>query len=477
MWDNYHKDRIREPFLNVAGAAMHRILIADDDAAIRRLLRSVLEDEGYEVAEVGTGAEILAAYASPNPPDLVLADVRMPDQSGIDVLRARSKAKTADGFQPLIVMTAYGSSSLAIEAMQLGAYDYLTKPFDMHDVVVTVQRFFERQALSEQVKVLSTRLGEKDPNELIIGESPVMHEVYKTIGRVARSDATVLITGESGTGKELIATVLHRNSSYRSGQLVKVNCAALPESLLESELFGHEKGAFTGAIAQRKGRFELANKGTIFLDEIGEMTLSTQKKLLRVLQEREFERVGGTTTVRIDTRVVAATNKSLAEEIEAGRFREDLFYRLNVIAIHLPPLRERHGDVPLLVEHFLDKHRASATAGPSRISPAALRMLEEYSWPGNVRQLENVVERATVLARGGVITEEQIHLSDADNPRWIDIPAAVRRRDGLERLLVETERAAFREALAQADDDHTVAAALLDLPPKDFAKRLHRLDD
>lgn len=213
---------------------MHRILVADDDQAIRKMLRSVLEDEGYDVSEAGTGAEVLEAFSSADPPDLVLADVRMPDQTGIDVLRARSKAKSIDGFQPLIVMTAYGSSSLAIEAMQLGAYDYLTKPFDIHEVVVTVHRFFERQALSEHVKVLSTRLGDKDPNELIIGESAVMHEVYKTIGRVARSDATVLITGESGTGKELVATVLHRNSSYRSGQLVKVNCAALPESLLES---------------------------------------------------------------------------------------------------------------------------------------------------------------------------------------------------------------------------------------------------
>ena len=455
---------------------MHRILVADDDPAIRKMLRSVLEDEGYEVSEAGTGAEVLEAFSSADPPDLVLADVRMPDQTGIDVLRLRSKSKAIDGFQPLIVMTAYGSSSLAIEAMQLGAYDYLTKPFDIHEVVVTVHRFFERQALSEHVKVLSTRLGDKDPNELIIGESAVMHEVYKTIGRVARSDATVLITGESGTGKELVATVLHRNSSYRSGQLVKVNCAALPESLLESELFGHEKGAFTGAVAQRKGRFELANKGTIFLDEIGEMTLSTQKKLLRVLQEREFERVGGTATVRIDTRVIAATNKSLLAEIEAGRFREDLYYRLNVIAIHLPPLRERHGDVPLLVEHFLDKHRASATSGPSRISPSALRILEEYSWPGNVRQLENVVERATVLARGGVITEEQIDLAAADGQRWIDIPAAVRNRRGLESLLMETERSALIEALSQSDDDHVQAAALLGLSAKEFDKRLAKLD-
>ena len=235
-----------------------------------------------------------------------------------------------------------------------------------------------------------------------------MREVYKLIGRVAASEATVLITGETGTGKELVAEVLHQNSTYARGPLVKVNCAALPETLLESELFGHEKGAFTGAIAQRKGRFELAHKGTIFLDEIGEISPSTQKKLLRVLQEREFERVGGTVTIKVDARVIAATNKRLEDEVGAGRFREDLFYRLNVITIHLPPLRERREDIPLLVEHFLDKHRYAPTSGPARISDPALGQLLGHEWPGNVRELQNTLERATALAQGGLILEEHI---------------------------------------------------------------------
>ena len=338
---------------------MQRILVADDDAAIRGVLREFLEDEGYDVDEAANGGHVLTALKGGNGhrPDLVLMDVRMPDKTGLDVLREAPPPASGTGQLPIIIMTAFGTSNVAIEAIQLGAYDYITKPFNLDEVLVTVQRFFDRQALSEQVQELSTRLGERDPNEVIIGNSPAMQEVYKTIGRVARSDATVLVSGETGTGKELVATVLHRTSSYRAGPLVKVNCAALPETLLESELFGHEKGAFTGALAQRKGRFEMANKGTIFLDEVGEMTLSTQKKLLRVLQEREFERVGGSISVKIDTRVIAATNKVHTQEIEEGRFREDLSYRLNVIAIYLPPLRERVGDIPLLVAHFLEKHR------------------------------------------------------------------------------------------------------------------------
>jgi two-component system response regulator AtoC len=243
----------------------------------------------------------------------------MPGTGGLDALRA---LRGTHGLPlPVIVITAFGSSNTAIEAMQLGAYDYITKPFDLDDILLTIQRYFEWQSLNEQVASLSTRLGNADPSELLIGNSGPMQEVYKTIGRVARSDATVLITGETGTGKELVATILHRSSGYSRGPLVKVNCAALPETLLESELFGHEKGAFTGAIAQRKGRFEMANKGTIFLDEVGEMSLSTQKKLLRVLQEREFERVGGSVTVKVDTRVISATNKDLIVEIADDRFR------------------------------------------------------------------------------------------------------------------------------------------------------------
>jgi two-component system response regulator AtoC len=455
---------------------MQRILIADDDASIREVLRDLLSDEGFEVSEAETGQGVLAALAGTNSdtPDLVMMDVRMPDKNGIDVMReARTKGDTQ---LPIIVMTAYGTSNVAIEAMQLGAYDYITKPFDLDDVLLTVNRFFERQHLNDQVKRLSTRNGEKDPDEILIGNSMAMQEVYKTIGRIAHSDASVLITGETGTGKELIATILHRTSSYSRGQLVKVNCAALPETLLESELFGHEKGAFTGAIAQRKGRFELANKGTIFLDEVGEMTLATQKKLLRVLQEREFERVGGSVTVKIDTRVIAATNKILPVEIEQGRFRQDLFYRLNVISIYLPPLRDRRDDIPLLVEHFVDKHRYNSSAPPARVSQAAMNMLMDYDWPGNIRELENIIERATVLSRGQVITEEHVSFHATDNRRIIDVGDRIRRGTTLAGLMEDIEQTAISEALLQADGDRATAAAMLGLDLKDFAKRANALD-
>jgi two-component system response regulator AtoC len=457
---------------------MQRILVADDDAGIRSVLREFLEDEGYDVAEAEDGRGVLASLSTGNgsKPDLVLMDNRMPDKTGLDVLREAPSGREPQGHLPIIIMTGFGTSNAAIEAMQLGAYDYITKPFDLDEVLVTIQRFFDRQALSDQVQVLATRLGERDPNEVIIGNSPAMQEVYKTIGRVARSDATVLITGETGTGKELVATVLHRSSSYRNGPLVKVNCAALPETLLESELFGHEKGAFTGALNQRKGRFEMANKGTIFLDEVGEMTLSTQKKLLRVLQEREFERVGGSISVKIDTRVISATNKVLSHEIEENRFREDLFYRLNVISIDLPPLRDRLGDVPLLVEHFLDKHRYRTDAGPSRVSQAAIQVLMEYDWPGNVRQLENVIERATVLSQGGVITEDHLDLSGANNRRYVDVGQRVRKGTTLLQLLSDVERQALSEALTQTDGNRVAAASLLGMELADFKRRSADLD-
>ena len=452
---------------------MQRILVADDDGAIRGVLRELLEEEGYDVSEAAGGADVQAALAGSNGarPDLVLMDVRMPDKGGLDVLRETARPEGGSHL-PVIIMTAFGGSSVAIEAMQLGAYDYITKPFDLEDVLLTVQRFFERQQLTQQVHELSSRLGERDPNEVIIGNSPAMQDVYKTIGRVARSDATVLVSGETGTGKELVATVLHRSSSYSRGPLVKVNCAALPETLLESELFGHEKGSFTGALAQRKGRFEMANKGTIFLDEVGEMSLATQKKLLRVLQEKEFERVGGSISVKIDTRVIAATNKVLPHEIEQGRFREDLYYRLNVISIFLPPLRDRRDDIPLLVEHFLHKHRYLATASPARVSQTAMQMLMDYDWPGNVRELENIIERATVLSQGGIITEEHITFSGADNRRFVDVGQRLRKGTGLAELLADVEKQAFSEALTQTDGDRVAAAALLRIDLPELQRRL-----
>jgi two-component system response regulator AtoC len=449
---------------------MDHILIADDDAGIRGMLRDFLEDEGFSVEETDDSDHVVEAIRGEDPPILVLMDVRMPKKSGIDVLRELSEDRGSQ--LPVIIMTAYGSANLAIQAMQLGAYDYVTKPFDLDEVLITIRRYIEHQRLLQRVSQSGVARADHDPNEFIIGNSSAMQEVYKIVGRVAASDATVLIAGETGTGKELVATVIHRNSGYSGGPMIKVNCAALPETLLESELFGHEKGAFTGAINQRKGRFEMAHKGTIFLDEVGEMTLATQKKLLRVLQEREFERVGGSISVKVDTRVIAATNKVLMQEVRDGRFREDLYYRLNVIAIYLPPLRERKEDVPLLVEHFLDKHRYSSSSVPARISTSAMQRLMEHDWPGNVRELENIIERAVVLSQGSVITDEHISFSSADDGHIIDIAQRVRRRSSLRDVQQEVEKQMLIEALKQCDGDQVAAADLIGLELREFQQRL-----
>lgn len=448
---------------------MPHILIADDEEPIRALLREFLEGEGFEMSEATDGQQVMAALANGHA-DLVLMDVRMPGKTGLEVLR---EARDGRSEVPIIMMTAYGTSNIAIEAMTLGAYDYITKPFDLDQVLVKIKHFFDEQRLTEQVQALQQQLGERDPKEQIVGTTPPMLEVYKTIGRVARSDVNVLISGETGVGKESVAEVIHKNSGYSRGPLIKVNCAALPETLLESELFGHEKGSFTGAIAQHKGRFEQANKGSILLDEVGEMTLATQKKLLRVLQEREFERVGGTITVKVDTRVIAATNKNLKQEVDEGKFREDLYYRLNVINIHLPPLRERKQDIPLLTEHFLNKHRYTPGSPPARITEAAMATLMAHNWPGNVRELENTLRRATVLAQGGLITEDLIRFTSASERRLIDIGQRVREGVSWSAIVHETERAILNEALNQNLGDRVKAAQSLSLNIDEFQHKLN----
>jgi two-component system, NtrC family, response regulator AtoC len=473
----------------VAEAEAHRrILVADDEADIRSLLKTLLESENYEVQEAETGDEVLRMLTGPDEdrPDLALVDVRMPSRGAAESAAGDSRQPPVeDGIQilqrlqeqgievPIIIMTAYGTSSLAIKAIQLGAFDYITKPFDeLDDVLLNINRVFEHQRLAQEVRDLRRRVEGRDPTDRMVGRSAPMIAIFKTIGLVARNPATVLISGETGTGKELMAETIHLASDRRMGPLIKVNCAALPETLLESELFGHEKGSFTGAIAQHKGRFEAAHKGTIFLDEIGEMTLGTQKKLLRVLQEREFERVGGTVPVKIDVRVVAATNKNLGEEVRAGRFRDDLFYRLNVIAVHMPPLRERKDDILALVAHFLDKHRFSPTTPPARISEDAMAVLEKYEWPGNVRELENIIERAVVMSRGGVITTQHIIFANELNRYVLDVEQKVRQKTPLEEMLREVEREALRTALRQTDYDMVRAAALLGLNEARLSERV-----
>ena len=446
------------------------ILVADDDDGVRTMLHDLLAGEGYKVTEARSGTEVLTQIASGNGYNLMLMDVRMPGIDGLEVLERLHKNSSDIG---VIMITAHATSSVAIRAMQMGAFDYLLKPFSVDEVLVLIDRFFEHQELSSKVKTLEGQAS--DPRDRIIGAGPAMQRIYKMVGRIAASEATVLVTGETGTGKELVANVIHANSNRRTGPMIKVNCAALPDTLLESELFGHEKGAFTSAVSQRKGRFELANKGTIFLDEVGELSLTAQRKLLRVLQEGEFERVGGTTTVKVDVRVVTATNRDLEEEVRKGNFREDLFYRLNVINIHMPPLRERKEDISLLVEHFLDKYRYSPTSSPTRISEEALNKLIAYDWPGNVRQLENEIERAVVYTQGKVITSEFLSLEPGRAVHEIDIVEAVRSRTGLQTLLQEVERRMLSEALRQSGNDHAEAAERLALSVTAFDKKLKEL--
>jgi len=390
--------------------AQKSILVADDDASIRSLLKQLLADEGFAVLEASTGIEVVDKVKESSP-DLVIMDVRMPELDGIEAL---ARLKSTNPKTAVLIMTAFGSSNAAIRAMELGAFDYITKPFELDKISHSVKRVLDYQDLTAEVEVLRDEISSLVQTERIVGNSPAMQEVYKTVGKVAKADATVLITGESGTGKELVAEALHFNSNRRSGPLVKVSCAALPETLLEAELFGHEKGSFTGAMTQRRGRFEMADKGTIFLDEIGEMTVPTQTKLLRVLQERKIERIGSNLPIKVDIRIIVATNKDLQKQVEQSKFRDDLYYRLNVINIHMPPLRDRKEDIPSLVEHFLAKHRYSATAQPAAISEEAIRRLMEYNWPGNVRELENVIERAVVLSRGQIITSRELPFGDHD---------------------------------------------------------------
>jgi two-component system response regulator AtoC len=418
------------------------VLVVDDEPDVRSLLTDLLEEAGYTVKTAGTGQEALAEIAK-GVPDLVMMDVKLPDQDGLSLLR---ELKRGHPDLEVIVMTAFGGSSTAIKAMEHGAYDYVTKPFEIDDLLATLKRVFEHADMSHEVSALRLELGKSAADrERIVGSSKPMLEVFKLIGKVASADATVLITGESGTGKELVAEALHRASKRNPHPLVKVSCAALPESLLETELFGHEKGSFTGAMTMRKGRFETANKGTIFLDEIGEMTLGTQTKLLRILQEREFERIGSNTPIKIDIRVIAATNRNLADEVEKGKFREDLYYRLNVIHIHMPPLRERKDDIPLLVEHFLNKFRHKPDAIPTAVTEEALRKLVAYDWPGNVRELENAVERAVVLSRGNPITVDHLPFGDS--------------REGRDRAKLAGRRARLEEEDGFGDEGEDPGAA------------------
>jgi two-component system NtrC family response regulator/two-component system response regulator HydG len=376
-----------------------RILIADDEEAARRSLAQILSEDGYQVSLASNGEEALNLVATESP-DVLLTDLRMPVMDGHELLN-----RVRQGYPDVsvVIMTAHGTIASAVQAVRDGAEEYLTKPIDVEDLELLIERILKRSRLLAETKLLRERVDEKYRFENIVGRSPEMMEVYRLIEQVAPSQASILITGESGTGKELIAQAIHQRSTRRDAPFVKVSCAALPETLLESELFGHERGAFTGALARRAGRFEIAAGGTIFLDEIGDIAPAMQVKLLRFLQERQFERLGGNQTLTVDVRVIAATHRELQAMIREGKFRDDLYYRLNVIEIPLPPLRSRGQDIPLLVDYFIRRFGTSNDKQVDRVADDALAALMAYHWPGNVRELEHAIERAVILSRDRVI--------------------------------------------------------------------------
>jgi len=440
----------------------HLVLVVDDEEPQRRVLAGFLRKRGYEVEAVGDADRALAVLAE-RTVDLVLTDLRMPGRSGAELLEA---VRSLNPEVPVVVMTAYGTVASAVSAMKAGAADYISKPIDLDELEVLVARTLERRALVSENRALREQLESRHRLAGLETASPSMASAINLAARAAPSRATVLIRGESGTGKELLARAIHMASPRASRPLVAVNVAALPETLLESELFGHERGAFTGADRERRGRFELAHEGTLFLDEIGDLPRSTQVKLLRALQEQAFERLGSTRTIRVDVRVIAATHRHLESMVKGGEFREDLFFRLNVVAIELPPLRQRREDIPLLVDQFL---RRFAAEGRARgVSREAMDLLLKHDYPGNVRELENLVQRAIVLSRGDVVTTADLPLhlgplgSEIDQPRTLT--------EKLEAL----EKALILEALDRAGGVQTKAAAQLGISERHLRYRLKK---
>jgi len=441
-----------------------RILLVDDEENARSALNSLLTDEGYEVREAKDGEEalrLLDEFA----PGVVLADVRMPRMDGLTLLR---KAKERGSSAVFLIMTAFADVESAEAAMKAGAENYLTKPVSFEALLVFVEKAVEKRRLERDAATLRERVQDRFRLNGMIGESPELQAIFELVKKAAPTKATVLILGESGTGKELVAQALHEESPRRDRPFIKVSCAALSETLLESELFGHERGSFTGAVGRREGRFELADGGTLFLDEIGEIPPSTQVKLLRALQQREFERVGGTETLKVDVRVVAATNRDLTEEVKGGRFREELFYRLNVVTITLPPLRKRKGDIPALVSHFIDKYAKSYGKEVRALGPGTLTALLAHDWPGNVRELENAIERAVVLCRDGQLT-----LDDLPSPLRAGrarVPASSYVGGGT--TLREMERDAILRTLALTGGSTVRAAKILGISARKVQYRL-----
>jgi two-component system, NtrC family, response regulator AtoC len=458
---------------------MPTILIVEDEPKMLRLLELNLADEGYAVRAVGSAEQGLKTLGH-DKIDLVLSDVKLPGMSGLEFLQAVKRANSAT---PVVMMTAYGRVESAVEAMKAGASDYVLKPFSIEELKLIIRKELEVKRLHEENRSLREALGHRYEFANIIAKSARMQEVLATVERVAPTNSTVLLGGESGVGKDLIARAIHQHSRRSGGPFIKINCTAIPENLLESELFGYEKGAFTGAAAAKPGKFELADQGTIFLDEIGDMPGALQAKLLRVLQEREFERLGGTKTIKVDVRVVAATNQDLRAALEQGTFREDLYYRLNVVPISIPPLREHKEDIPYLVDHFITRFRESSGKPISGISPQAMKLLADFHWPGNVRELENILERAVVMASGEEIEVEDIHLDVAAQPEAGSglASSAIAANGSVLPLLPEGmkleqfEDEIIKEALNRAGGNKSQAARLLGLTRNALRYRLSKI--
>jgi DNA-binding NtrC family response regulator len=446
---------------------MPTILIVEDEAKMRRLLELNLGDDGFttfSAEDAETGLKLLRE----NPVDLILTDLKLPGMNGLEFLQTIKRQNAA---LPVVVMTAFGSVETAVDAMKAGASDYVLKPFSLTEMRMVIHKELDVRDLREENRSLREALGKRYAHPNVVARSPRMQEVLATVERVAPTTSTVLLGGESGVGKDLIARAIHEKSRRASGPFLKINSTAIPENLLESELFGFEKGAFTGAVASKPGKFELADKGTLFLDEIGDVLPATQVKLLRVLQEREFERLGGTRTVKVDVRLIAATNKDLREALEQGTFREDLYYRLNVVPIDIAPLRERREDIPDLVNLFVSRFTGESGKPVGGITPEAMQILVNYHWPGNVRELQNIVERACALAKGSVLDPSDIHL-DVRHAKGAHGPGGFL-PEGM--TLEQWEDEMVQEALRRANGNKSQAARLLGLSRNALRYRLSKI--
>lgn len=437
---------------------MRRVLVVDDEENLRLVVRTFLKRDGYEVEVAASGEEALALVETFGP-DVILTDVKMPKMGGLDLL-ATLKAKGIDA--TVIVMSAYGNVDLALEAMKAGAYDYIQKPFKAEEVLLTLHKAEERESLRRENRALRQEIRRENLFENILAKSPQMQAIFKTITKIAEYKTTALITGESGVGKELVARALHHKSSRRGGPFLAVNCGAIPEPLLESELFGYRRGAFTDAVVDRAGLFEQANGGTLLLDEVGELPLSLQVKLLRVLQEETIRRLGDTKDLKIDVRILAATHRDLAAETQAGRFREDLYYRINVLPIHIPPLRERREDIPILLDHFLARNNARFNTQIRGIDPEARRLLLEYAWPGNVREMENTIERAMVLTERDTLGADDLpeRVREARDPVQMHLTSGELSIKKTARII---EEILIRRALTKTKGNRTRAAEVLEI--------------